>query len=127
MDTLREIWPYVEVVGPAVLALLIGISFFSLNVYLRSCSTLRAMEKYLDRNNTLSGFIEKPVPSIGLFDLFYAFKPISKLKKAHLQHPEFKSYVDGIKGFRKIYRIVFPLLITLAAIGIGINECIIDK
>lgn len=127
MDTLGEIWPYIEKAGPVILAFAFGISFMSLNIYLQSCCQLRAMEKHLKRKNTLDGYTEEHLPTVGLFDIVYGFKPISKFNKEHLEYPQFKDMLTGIIGFRKMYRIVFPLLIGLAVIGISINEYVIDQ
>lgn len=127
MDTLREIWPYVETAGPVILAFALGIPFLSLNIYLHTCSLLRAMEKHLNRKHTLEGYTEEQHPVTGLFDIIYGFKPISKFNKEHLEYPEFNDLFRGMIGFRKMYRIVFPLIIGLAAIGIAINEYVIDQ
>jgi hypothetical protein len=124
---LREIWPYIESIGIPILAIIGGISFFSLNFYWRTCYNLRNLEEHIKRNKTSGGFIEKTFPAVGLRDIFYGFKPISKFDEGYFKIEAFQESLGYMIAFRKFYRIVFPIVISLAAIGITINELVIDK
>jgi len=124
---LREIWPYVERIGIPILAIVGGISFISLNFYWRTCYNLRKLEEHIKRNKTTKGFIEKTFPAVGLQDIFYGFKTVSKFDEYSLKTEAFQESLGYIIAFRKFYRIIFPVVISLVVIGITINEIVIDK
>ncbi len=126
-DLLIEIWPFMETKGVSILAFIGGISYISLFFYWQICSNMRRLEKYIKKENTTKGYKEKAFPFVSLFDVFYSFKPISKFDKELMGYRRFNETFDVVKAFRKYYSIVFPIVISLAIIGITINECIIDK
>ena len=122
LNTLHEIWPYVEKIGVPILAFITGVSFFSLNSYWRTCANLRQLEKYIVANKSVKGYSKKSLPSVGLFDIIYSFKPISKFQAEFLDYKIFQELLNTIITFRKFYKIAFPIIIILAIIGITINE-----
>lgn len=127
METLNEIWPFVETYGIPILAVLGGLGFFSLNFHFIDCYNLSLMEDYINKHQSLKGFKEQKFPLIGIFAVFYSFKNLSKLDPELLKIRVFKEKVQSIKGQRKTYAYFFPILLALATVGIALNEIVIDK
>lgn len=63
---MNEFWKLVENVGDPILALIGGVTFFSLNFYLRDCGYLRQMEEHLDKKRTQSNSEMISFPQLGL-------------------------------------------------------------
>lgn len=127
MNNLDTFWGFIENIGVPILAIIGGLSFFSINFYLRECHYLRKMEEHLQNNKNLIGFKNQFFPVIWFDDVFYSFKRTSNFDPNHLKFRPFQEQLNTVKAFRKFYKIVFPIVITLAIIGIAINELIIDK
>lgn len=60
------------------------------------------------------------------FSGFYIFTVLPDMGSPYYEHEKFNAQINIIKGFRKVYKIVFPLIIGLAIVGISINELVID-
>lgn len=127
MKYLNEIWPWVEKIGIPILAIIGLLTFGSLNSYWRTISELRRLERYIIQNNTAKGFKEKSFPVVGLIDIIFGFFPISKFDNRLTKFKLGVEQIESVKMFRKYYRIMFPLVIGLATVGIFINEILIDK
>ena len=127
MDKLNTFWDFIENIGVPILALIGGLSFFSINFYLRECHCLRKMEEYIQNNKNLIGFKNQSFPIIWFEDVVYSFKRTSDFDPNHLKFRPFQEQLSTIKAFRKFYKIVFPIVITLAIIGMAINGLVIDK
>lgn len=127
MKFLFEIWPWVEKIGIPILAGVAILTFGSLNFYWRTISELKRLEKYIIQKQTTKGFKSKTLPLVGPLDIIFGFLPISKFDKRLSEYQIGLEHINSIKMFRKNYRILFPLVIGLATIGITINELIIDK
>lgn len=102
-------------------------TFGSLNFYWRTISETRRLEKHIIRKNSTKGFKSKTLPFVGPIDIVFGFLPISKFDKRLSEYKLGIEHIDSIKIFRQYYRILFPLILGLATIGISINELVIDK
>ncbi len=127
MDFLFKIWPYIEKFGPPFLAFIALITWLSLNFYLIECKNLLLLERYINNHGSTRGFYRRPFPVTGLVTLIYAFKPTSTFDKNLLKYKRFREQLENIQKFRKAYKLIFPILIILALVGITINELVIDK
>ena len=98
METLNEIWPYVENIGIPILAAIGGITFFSINYYFRDCKNLYLMETYIKENKSLKGFNYQIMPLIGPNALYYSFKSLSNFDEKYMRIPKFKKQVESIRA-----------------------------
>lgn len=126
-DILKEIWPSAIKIGIPIILSIVGLTLLSINFYWRICSNMRDIEKYIRINKTAKGYKEKIFQYVGLFDIFYGFKPVSKFDKEYLKYRIFNEKLESIKVFRKFYRVVFLFIVLFLFVGIFINEYIIDK
>ncbi len=127
MEFLKDYWYIVENVGVPILAFIGGISFFSLNFYAIECMELSEMKTLLKRNGNLKNYKSKGYLS-GLFNpisIFYIFTFLPDTDSPFYENKKFNEQARTIKAFRKYYKIVFPIVIILATIGIALNETVI--
>jgi hypothetical protein len=128
MSSLEVFWNnYIENIGVPILAIIGGLSFFSLNFYVRDIKNLRLMDEYIKKNKNLKGFKYRSFPFVGLEDIFYSFKKKKKFPSLNFEIKKFNDQIQVIRDYRKYYMYAFPIVITLAAVGISINELVIDK
>jgi len=125
MDFLFEIWPYVEKIGIPLLMVPFGFAFLSLNLYFRDCKILYLMERDIKFHGTLIGKNYSAMQIIGLDAIYYGFKSLS-YSQEYLKYRRFKSQIETIRGYRKLYAILFPTIIIISTIGVLINEWIIE-
>ena len=126
MHFLFEIWPNVEKIGIPLLLIPFGLAIFSLNIYFRECKILYLMERDIKFHDSLTG---KSYSSIQITDfnaIYFGFKNLSSYSSMFLRHQRFKSQIETVKGYRKMYSFIFPIIIILGTIGVMINELIID-
>ena len=127
MEKLTEIWPFVETFGIPILAFFGLLTFVSLNFYWRTISDLRRLENYIDKKGTVKGFLRKSFPIVSPLDIVFGFMPLSRFSENLTKFSIGREYLDTVRIFRKYYRVLFPTIIGIAAIGIAINERNIDK
>ncbi|MAC94326.1 MAG: hypothetical protein CMC96_02370 [Flavobacteriales bacterium] len=128
MSSFELFWNnYIENFGVPILAVIGGLSFFSLNFYIRDIKNLRLMDEYIKKNKNLRGFKYRTFPIVGLKDFLYSFKNLKNFNEINFTIPKFSDQVQVVRDYRKYYSIVFPILVSIAIIGIAINELVIDK
>ena len=121
MDEIRGVWTSVENVGVVVIAIMGGILWLSLNLYLRTCSKLKYLEEYLIRHKTIKGFKEKRFALVDFSVIDYAFKSISEFDKEFLKYRLFRELFWTLVSFRKFYKVAFSVWIIAVILGIAIN------
>ena len=124
-EFLVEIWPYIENIGLPILAIIGGISFFSINFYFQGISELRHMDEYFSKKKTIKGFKSKNIYFIGVFDIIYCFRNLNKLDFDLVKFKRVKAQISYVKMYRNYYKYAFPIIILLIVIGVIINETII--
>jgi hypothetical protein len=127
METLLKIWPFIERFGVPIIAIVGGVSFFSINFYFQSIGKLRHLENYYISKSSLKGFKPKNIYFIGFYELKYSFKRLSKLDSNFTKYKSVRDQVSYIRMYCKYYKLVFPIIIILVITGNIINEFIIDS
>lgn len=128
MEFLKEYWDVVEKVGVPILAIIGGLSFFSINFYAVECMELSEMKTILKSKGNLNKYKPKNSFDVMLkpYSIFYIFTFLPNSDSPFLNNEKFAEQVRTIKAYRKFYKIVFPIVIILAAIGITLNETVMN-
>lgn len=125
MDLIQEYWPTILEIGGSILALIGGVIFFSLNIYFRDCKNLALMKEYISKHDSLHGFYIPRMSFIGVNAFIYAFKSISNYDHKFTKHRKFKSQLELISGYRKLYVTIAPIILLLVLVAFGFNCWII--
>lgn len=126
-EFLNEIWPYIEIYGPFPFAIISGALLWSINPYLWNCANLSLMQQYYNTNGSLSGY-KKPTHSIaGFSEIKYAFIPFSSFDPKLNELNPFKNQLNNLKTYRKVYKLMFPILFFVLVSSILINSYLIKS
>lgn len=126
MKFLFDVWPMVEKVGIPLLLVPFGLAFLSLNTYLSQCKVLYLMERDIKFHGSLIGRKYSSLQVIGVNAIHFGLKSHSNYSDTFLKHRRFKSQIEMIRGYRKMYVVVFPTILIIGTIGMIINEWVID-
>ena len=127
MEFIYDNWELVERFGPPIAAACMLIVLITLFLYGIECKHLHDMEREIKDVGDLSRFRLKTYGFVNTYLIFFILKPIPNRNSKFLEHPRYQAQVKTVKGYRKFFAVVIPLLVTLVAIGIYINEQIMDK
>lgn len=113
-------WALIVKYGPPVVALFFGLLGYSLNIYLRSCAQIYALEKYIDEHKSPVGFAQGAYP-VRLRAMINAFKPVSGFRTDYMKFVLYQNLINEIKFYRKLYAIAFPIGFMIVGFGVYLN------
>lgn len=130
MEFLKEYWYVVENIGVPILIFVGIVTLFSINFYALECMELTDMKKEINKRGNLKLYKDKTnYVSRGLFNplcIFYIFYFLPNKDTKYYENTIFVKKVNTIRGYRKFYKIVLPIILILAIVGITLNETVMN-